>query len=83
MGLIYLSVCWILARFGIPGYGPIGQRPLLTYSVAGVLFGLHLISIGFLAEFLLALNIRHVESFSIQETTEKKPCGDRSLQTVL
>jgi len=69
LGLGYLAACWVLARLGVAGFGPIGQRPLLTYSVVGVLFGLHLISIGFLAEFLLALNIRHVEGFSVLQRT--------------
>jgi glycosyltransferase involved in cell wall biosynthesis len=67
-GLAYLAFHWTLARFGVPGYGPIGQRPLLIYSVVGVLFGLHLISIGFLAELLLALNIHNVNSYSILES---------------
>ncbi len=67
LGLIYLSFCWVMARLGVHGYGAIGQRPLLLLSVVGVLFGLNLITIGFLAELFLALNIRHVESFSILE----------------
>ena len=69
LGLTYLAVQWLLARLGLEGYGPIGQRPLLLYSVAGVLSGLHLLSIGFLAELLLALNIRHVDSFSVLDRT--------------
>ncbi len=72
-GLAYLSICWVLARFGIPGCGPIGQTPLLGYSVAGVLFGLHLISIGLLAELLLALNIRNVKSYSVLERAGREP----------
>jgi glycosyltransferase involved in cell wall biosynthesis len=66
-GLTYLAFHWLMARFEVQGYGSIGQRPLLTYSVVGVIFGLHLISIGFLAELLLALNIRNVKSYSILE----------------
>jgi hypothetical protein len=66
-GLTYLAFHWLMARFQVEGYGAIGQRPLLTYSVVGVIFGLHLISIGFLAELLLALNIRNVNSYSILE----------------
>ncbi len=72
-GLAYLAFCWVLARLGVSGYGPIGQRPLLSYSVLGVFLGVHLLSIGFLAELLLALNIRSVKSYSVLERTGQEP----------
>jgi glycosyltransferase involved in cell wall biosynthesis len=46
VGLAYLGVLWVL------GYRPIGNRPLLFYSVAGMLLGFQSLSFGILAELL-------------------------------
>lgn len=73
LGLSYLSICWVLARFSVEGYGPIGQRPLLTYSLGAVVLGFQMLAIGFLAELMIALNIRNEHSYSIAELT--KPSG--------
>ena len=87
LGLSYLSICWLMARFGVEGYGPIGQRPLLTYSLGAVVLGFQMIAIGFLAELMIALNIRNEHSYSIAELTrpggrEKERKGmDRSNET--
>ena len=50
-GMAYLAVIWLM------GLGPIGTRPVLTYSVAALLLGAQLASIGMLAEMLTAHNI--------------------------
>ncbi len=48
-------------------FGPIGHRPLLTYSLLGVLLGAQMVSIGFLAELLIAVSARDEANFSIAE----------------
>jgi glycosyltransferase involved in cell wall biosynthesis len=72
LGLGYLAICWLLARFQVEGYGPIGHRPLLTYSLAGVVLGFQMVAIGFLAELMISLNSRNEHSYNIAETTEPK-----------
>ena len=46
LGLVYLAILWVL------GYRPVGTRPLLTYSVAELLFGGQLLGFGILAELI-------------------------------
>src|SRR5206468_8860497 len=52
VGLGYLSVLWMLTNLQIRDFGPIGQRPLLIYSVAALLLGFQMLAIGFLAELI-------------------------------
>lgn len=46
IGLIYLSILWFL------GLGPIGNRPLLLFSILFVISGIQLFSFGLLAELI-------------------------------
>jgi hypothetical protein len=69
LGLGYLAFCWFLARLHVEGFGPIGQRPLLTYSLAGVVLGFQMLAIGFLAELMIALHIQREHAYSIAEKT--------------
>jgi hypothetical protein len=68
-GLSYLSVCWVLARFRVHGFGPIGARPLLIYSLACLIIGFQMLAIGFLGELVASLNIRNEHKYSIAELT--------------
>jgi glycosyltransferase involved in cell wall biosynthesis len=70
LGLSYLAFCWFLARLHVEGFGPIGHRPLLTYSLAGVVLGFQMLAIGFLAELMIALHIQSEHAYSIAEKTE-------------
>jgi glycosyltransferase involved in cell wall biosynthesis len=67
-GLTYLGVCWILARFQVHGFGPIGARPLLVYSLACLIIGFQMLSIGFLAELVASQNVRHEPKYTIAES---------------
>jgi dolichol-phosphate mannosyltransferase len=69
LGLTFLAVSWVLARLEVEGYGPIGDRPLLIYSVAAVLLGFQMLAIGFLAELIIATNVRNDHNYSIAERT--------------
>lgn len=69
LGLFALAVIWILTNvFGQP-YGPIGSRPLLAYSIAATLLGAQALSLGLLAELLVAYTGRDEDTFSIGERT--------------
>jgi glycosyltransferase involved in cell wall biosynthesis len=66
-GLSYLAVCWVLARFGVHGFGPIGTRPLLIYSLGCLIIGFQMLAIGFLGELVASQNIRNEHKYSIAE----------------
>jgi len=68
-GLTYLAVCWVLARLRVHGFGPIGARPLLIYSVACLIIGFQMLASGFLAELVASRNIRKEHKYSIAELT--------------
>jgi len=72
LGLTYLAVVWLLGR------GPIGDRPLLSYSATLLGVGTQLLSLGILAELVTAYNIREADTFSVAETLGAIP--DRSSQ---
>ncbi|MHC4876647.1 MAG: glycosyltransferase family 2 protein [Planctomycetota bacterium] len=71
LGLTILTVIWLLTHLAGLGFGPIGSRPLLHYSVAALLLGGQIISLGLVAELLVAYTGRDADSFSIAERTSK------------
>ncbi len=66
-GLVYLAALWVL------GYRPIGDRPLLLYSVALLVVGTQLVSLGILAELVTSYNIQARDTYSIAETVGTAP----------
>ena len=68
-GLCYLGVCWVLARFRVHGFGPIGARPLLVYSLACLIIGFQMLSVGFLGELVASQNVRNEPKYTIAECT--------------
>jgi hypothetical protein len=70
LGMGYLTYTWIVnALSEEPPYPPLHDRPLLTYSVAALLLGAQMMSIGFLAELITAYQGRDEDSYSIAEQT--------------
>jgi dolichol-phosphate mannosyltransferase len=73
LGLVYLSVVWLLTRIGsnfgweVWVFSPIGQRPLLMFSAIGVLLGAQMISIGLIAELITARNQHEAHVYSVAE----------------
>ena len=67
LGMAYLAVVW-LNNLWVSGT-PIHQRPLLIYSVAALLLGAQMMSIGFLAELITAYQGREEDSYSVAEKT--------------
>ena len=74
LGLGYLSLLWLAMQTGLirPAV-PIGNRPLLAYSIAASLLGGQALSLGLLAELVVANTTRTADSFSIREMTERDP----------
>ncbi len=81
LGLLYLACVWMfghalhpmLAQIGLASKvwesHPIGGRPLLAYSVATLLLGAQLLSLGFLAELIVANTSRETDTFSVADRT--------------
>lgn len=72
IGLLYLGALWTLMNI-IPVFepSPIGGRPLLLYSVASLLLGAQGLSLGMLAELIVANTGRERDSYSVTERTSK------------
>lgn len=68
-GLSYLSSLWILMRAGALPLEAIGNRPLLAYSIAAILLGGQALSLGLLAELLVASTEKPGDDFSVRERT--------------
>ncbi len=71
VGLLSLGVIWVIRLWYPEEYLPLHQRPLLIYSVAALLLGAQMISIGFLAEMITAYQSRDEDAYSIAERTPR------------
>jgi glycosyltransferase involved in cell wall biosynthesis len=75
LGLGWLSVLWLLMNvLGVMSPSPIGSRPLLFYSLGAMLLGAQAISLGLLAELIVANTGREQDTYSIRE--EMTPRGE-------
>ncbi|MGC1273949.1 MAG: glycosyltransferase family 2 protein [Planctomycetaceae bacterium] len=80
VGLGYLSVLWVLMNvIGAVTPDPIGDRPLLAYSVAAILLGGQALSLGLLAELIVAYTSRDRDSYSVAERTGRMPIENDSV----
>ncbi|MDA7978778.1 MAG: glycosyltransferase family 2 protein [Pirellulales bacterium] len=73
--LTVLAVWWVLSR-NLPGWTPIHlhERAVFFYSLGFLLFGGQLMSVGFLAELLIAHHSHDSDTYSIAaETPERLP----------
>jgi hypothetical protein len=77
LGMIYLAITWVINWFLPRSFEPLHQRPLLIYSVAALLLGTQMLTMGFLAELFTAHNARHSDEYSIAETIQppEKPAA--------
>src|SRR5262245_774755 len=74
LGMLYLALTWVVRLWAPQTFDPVHQRPLLIYSVAALLLGAQMMSIGFLAELITAYTGKDEDSYSIAEGTGP---GDR------
>jgi glycosyltransferase involved in cell wall biosynthesis len=70
LGMAYLAVTWVVRLFQPEWFQPLHERPLLLYSLAALLLGTQMLTMGFLAELLTAHNARVTDEYSIAETTD-------------
>jgi glycosyltransferase involved in cell wall biosynthesis len=74
MGLLYLAVIWCCTNVWGAAFGPIGTRPLLPYSIAAALLGAQALSLGLLAELLVAYTGKESDTYSVRQTTKAANC---------
>ncbi len=79
-GLTYLACYWAAAHLfpEAKDWLPLHQRPAVLYSVALLLLGGQLMSIGFLAELNIAYHDPDIKSYSISQRTGAKTPSDAS-----
>jgi glycosyltransferase involved in cell wall biosynthesis len=73
LGLLYLALSWLAMNvlpLGLTAT-PIRDRPLLIYSLAGLLLGGQLFSAGLIAELVVAYTLRDQDAYSIKATCGK------------
>ncbi len=70
LGMGYLSVIWVLMNlFHLWEPTPIGSRPLLAYSVVSILLGAQALSLGLIAELVIANTGKDRDTYSVSERT--------------
>ena len=72
-GMLFMAIYWLLRMNFYPEWTPLHQRPVVIYSVAGLLMGTQLLTIGFLAELLVARDQKRSRRFAIGETVGTHP----------
>ncbi|WP_339612951.1 glycosyltransferase family 2 protein [uncultured Rubinisphaera sp.] len=72
LGFGYLTLIWVLMNIfeAIP-ITPIGTRPLLAYSTAATILGAQAMSLGLLAELIVANTVHNRVTFSVRERVGK------------
>ena len=72
VGFAYLSVLWLAMNvMGLIPATPIGSRPLLAYSAAATILGAQALTLGLLAEMIVAYTGRDRDTYSVSECTKK------------
>lgn len=69
LGLLYLGVTWLVRLWYPDAFLPLHERPLLIYALAALLLGAQMMSIGFLAELVIAYTSRDEDTYSIADKT--------------
>lgn len=69
-GMLYLAIYWLVAQWAPQLHLlPLHQRPAVIYSVGLLLLGAQLMSIGFLAELIIAYHRHDAKTYSISART--------------
>jgi dolichol-phosphate mannosyltransferase len=67
-GMVYLALTWFVRLWRPEAFMPLHERPLLLYSVAGLVLGAQMMSLGLIAE-LITAGRRDADFYSIAERT--------------
>ena len=67
MGLVWMTIYWVLRMTMFGDWEPVHRRPILLYSLGALLLGVQLLCMGFLAELIVARNTEQHVPYSITE----------------
>ena len=67
-GLTFMAIYWVLRMNFYPDWTPLHQRPVVIYSVAALLLGTQLLTMGFSAELIVARDQKRGRRFAVRET---------------
>jgi len=82
-GMIYLSIYWLVRQYLLftavdeVTMPPLHTRPALLYSVAALLLGVQLLSVGFIAELITAFQGQATLAYSIRQRAGRPRQGLR------
>ncbi len=73
-GMLFMAIYWVLRMNFYPDWTPLHQRPVVIYSVAALLVGTQLLTMGFLAELLVARDQKRSRRYAVRSVvgTPKK-----------
>ena len=69
IGLTFMAIYWVFRMTMYPDWQPLHQRPIVIYSLGAMLLGAQMLSLGFLAELIIARGQEREAPFSIREST--------------
>jgi dolichol-phosphate mannosyltransferase len=72
-GSLGMAIYWVLRMTSFPDWSPLHQRPLVLYSIGALLLGTQLLSMGFLAELMVARSQAESSPYSIRDTIKGQP----------
>lgn len=70
LGMTIMSMYWVLRMTMYPDWTPLHQRPIVLYSLGALILGTQLLSMGFLAELVVAKGQSREEPYSISDTLD-------------
>ena len=70
IGMVIMAIYWIFRMLMFPDWTPLHQRPIVIYSLGALVLGTQLLSMGFLAELIVAKGQAREEPYSISETLD-------------
>lgn len=76
LGLGFLAFIWVLTHLFGFDFDPIGNRPLLVYSVVFTLLGAQVLSLGCLAEMVVANTTKETDIYSVSQLTREETKQD-------
>ena len=70
LGVFWMAIYWVLRMTMFGDWEPVHRRPILLISLGGLILGVQLLCMGFLAELIVAKNTERSIPYSITERVE-------------
>ena len=77
IGMVYMALYWFVRMNWYPDWAPLHQRPVVIYSVASLLLGAQLLTMGFLAELVVARDQNRSRRYAVRKMIGGGDAEDR------